>query len=163
MLLCALRYCSDTIRYTAIASGGTHGPTIRRPSTRSGPTLRQLPGIAHYDPAMRCTDRGLCCAICSTGDSVSSYAICGTGIAYAAMRYAIPEIAYAAMRYAIPGIAYAAMRYARCCAVLSSPPPRNPTQETTLSVQFVPGRRFLVFDFGVCAQAARTRRERGSH
>eukprot|EP00961_Rhodomonas_salina_P055744 748632-Rhodomonas_salina.2 len=28
-------------------------------------------------------------------------------------------------------------------------PPRNPRQETAIAVQFVPGMRFLVFDFGV--------------
>eukprot|EP00961_Rhodomonas_salina_P093387 1256768-Rhodomonas_salina.1 len=29
------------------------------------------------------------------------------------------------------------------------PPPRNQIQETAFAVQFVPGMRFLVFDFGV--------------
>eukprot|EP00961_Rhodomonas_salina_P079229 1065092-Rhodomonas_salina.2 len=31
--------------------------------------------------------------------------------------------------------------------------PRSPVQETTISVQFVPGMRFLVFDFRVYAKS----------
>eukprot|EP00961_Rhodomonas_salina_P035880 482615-Rhodomonas_salina.1 len=38
-----------------------------------------------------------------------------------------------------------------CSHNSTSPTPRNPTQETANSVQFVPVMRFLVFDFGVYA------------
>eukprot|EP00961_Rhodomonas_salina_P091322 1229629-Rhodomonas_salina.2 len=34
---------------------------------------------------------------------------------------------------------------------VSTPTPQNPVQETTISVHFVPGMRFLVFYFGVSA------------
>eukprot|EP00961_Rhodomonas_salina_P179090 2416513-Rhodomonas_salina.1 len=38
------------------------------------------------------------------------------------------------------------------CACLPWPTLRNQEQENTISVQFVPGTRFLVFDFGVYMQ-----------
>eukprot|EP00961_Rhodomonas_salina_P171727 2315662-Rhodomonas_salina.1 len=38
---------------------------------------------------------------------------------------------------------------AMLCPVLRQRTPRNKIQETAISVKFVPGMRFLVFDFGV--------------
>eukprot|EP00961_Rhodomonas_salina_P171289 2309454-Rhodomonas_salina.2 len=38
----------------------------------------------------------------------------------------------------------------------------NPIQETTLSVQFVPGMRFLVFDFAVYRMERERERERSA-
>eukprot|EP00961_Rhodomonas_salina_P029390 396351-Rhodomonas_salina.3 len=46
-------------------------------------------------------------------------------------------------RVLVPG--YGLRRYCR------RPTPRNPIQETAISVQCVPGIRFLVIDFGVYA------------
>eukprot|EP00961_Rhodomonas_salina_P116626 1569766-Rhodomonas_salina.6 len=39
------------------------------------------------------------------------------------------------------------------CKARYCPTPRNPAQETASSVRFVPGMRFLVFDFGVQVRA----------
>eukprot|EP00961_Rhodomonas_salina_P107878 1452664-Rhodomonas_salina.1 len=42
--------------------------------------------------------------------------------------------------------------------------PRNPTQETAISVPFAPGMRFLASDFGACAgsdTASRASKQRG--